>query len=242
MARLRRLNQRSLREGAAHLATIDPDLARALEQCGLPPLRNAEPGFATLLRSIVGQQVSVHAARAIWERLAALIDPLTPEALLAAGEPALRQAGFSGQKIRYGLALATDIAEGRVDLVAVQQMDDEAAIAELVKAKGIGRWTAEIYLMFALGRHDIMPGADLGLMVAAQHLKRLRKRPDSQRLLRLAEPWRPWRTVAALMLWHYRRNMPDWAKTEEKLAQRATTAVASRDPLAPAARRKRNAA
>ena len=103
----------------------------------------------------------------------------------------LRQAGFSGQKIRYGLALATDIVEGRIDLEALQEMDDETAIAELVKAKGIGRWTAEIYLMFALGRHDIMPGADLGLWVALQHLKGLRKRPDAAKLLKVAEAWRP---------------------------------------------------
>ncbi len=242
MARIRRLNARSLKEGAAHLAQIDPDLARALAQCGVPPLRSAEPGFATLLRSIVGQQVSVHSARAIWEKLALLVDPLTPEALLAAGEPVLRQAGFSGQKIRYGLALAADVAAGRVDLGALQAMEDEIAIAELVKAKGIGRWTAEIYLMFALGRHDIMPGADVGLWVALQHLKSLPTRPDAKRLLQTAEAWRPWRSVAALTLWHYRRNMPDWARTEAKLAQRAAVAVPTPDPISPVLRRKGKAA
>ncbi len=241
MARLRRLNSRSLKQGAAHLAAVDPDLARALEQCGLPALRSADPGFATLLRSIVGQQVSVHAARAIWEKLSALVDPLTPENLLAAGEPVLRQAGFSGQKIRYGLALAADIVEGRIDLDAIDQMEDEVAIAELVKLKGIGRWTAEIYLMFALGRHDIMPGADLGLWVALQHLKGFRKRPDAKRLLKVAEAWRPWRSVAALTLWHYRRNMPDWAKTEAKLALRDAKPVATPDPISPPIRRKRKA-
>ncbi|MGE0153444.1 MAG: DNA-3-methyladenine glycosylase [Reyranellaceae bacterium] len=242
MARIRRLNQRSLKEGAAHLAKIDPDLARALEQCGLPALRSAEPGFATLLRSIVGQQVSVHAARAIWEKLALLVDPLTPENLLAAGEPVLRQAGFSGQKIRYGLALAADVVERRLDLEALHVLDDEAAIAELVKAKGIGRWTAEIYLMFALGRHDIMPGADVGLWVALQHLKRLRQRPDAARLIKVAEAWRPWRSVAALTLWHYRRNMPDWAKTEARLALRVATPVPTPDPISPPLRRRRTAA
>jgi DNA-3-methyladenine glycosylase II len=242
MARIRRLNTRSLKQGVAHLASIDADLARAVAQCGLPPLRSAEPGFATLLRSIVGQQVSVHSARAIWDKLAVLVDPLTPENLLAAGEPVLRQAGFSGQKIRYGLALASDIVEGRVDLEALHEMEDESAIAELVKLKGIGRWTAEIYLMFALGRHDIMPGADLGLWVALQNLKGLRKRPDANKLLKVAEAWRPWRSVAALTLWHYRRNMPDWAKTEAKLALRTPKPVPIPDPISPAIRRKRKAA
>lgn len=212
-ARPKPLTARSLAEGLAHLATVDPDLARAYESCGAPPLRRAEPGFATLLRSIVGQQVSVHAAASIWQRLEAATQPFTPERFLSHDDAALRAVGLSTQKMRYGRGLALDIAEGRVDLEAVGRMADEEAIAELVKAKGIGRWTAEIYLMFALGRRDIMPANDLGLIVALQHLKGLRKRPEPQRLLKLAEPWRPWRTVASLMLWHYRRTMPDFSRT-----------------------------
>ncbi|HEY4169647.1 MAG TPA: DNA-3-methyladenine glycosylase 2 family protein, partial [Reyranella sp.] len=94
------------------------------------------------------------------------------------------------------------------------ELDDTAAIAMLTQAKGIGPWTAEIYLMFAHGRPDIMPGLDLGLVIAAQHLKGLRNRPDAKRLLKIAEAWRPWRSAAALLLWHYRRNMPDWSKKE----------------------------
>jgi len=116
--------------------------------------------------------------------------------------------------MRYGRSLATDIVEGRIDFGTLAALDDETAIAMLMQAKGIGRWTAEIYLMFAHGRPDIMPGLDLGLVIAAQHLKKLRKRPDAKRLVKIAEPWRPWRSAAALLLWHYRRNMPDWSKKE----------------------------
>jgi DNA-3-methyladenine glycosylase II len=118
--------------------------------------------------------------------------------------------------MRYGRALAADIVEGRIDFAALGELDDAAAIAMLTQAKGIGPWTAEIYLMFAHGRPDIMPGLDLGLVIAAQHLKKLRKRPDAKRLLKIAEAWRPWRSAAALLLWHYRRNMPDWSAKSPK--------------------------
>ena len=103
---------------------------------------------------------------------------------------------------------------GRIDFAALDALDDTAAIAMLTQAKGIGPWTAEIYLMFAHARPDIMPGLDLGLVIAAQHLKKLRNRPDAKGLLKIAEQWRPWRSAAALLLWHYRRNMPDWSKKE----------------------------
>jgi DNA-3-methyladenine glycosylase II len=136
---------------------------------------------------------------------------MEPAAFLALSDEQLRAVGLSGAKMRYGRSLASDIAEGRIDFTNLDQLDDEAAIAMLTQAKGIGRWTAEIYLMFAHGRPDIMPGLDLGLVIAAQHLKKLRKRPDAKRLIKIAEPWRPWRSAAALLLWHYRRNMPDWS-------------------------------
>lgn len=206
-----RLDAALLAEGIAYLSSLDEDLARAVGDYGTPPLRSAEAGFATLLRSIIGQQVSIHAARAIWQRLSLLADPLTPEAFLALDETQLRGAGFSGQKIRYGQSLAAAIAGGHLDLAAIHQMADEEAIVELVKGKGIGRWTAEIYLMFALGRADILPAADLGLITALQSLKGLNERPTPRQMLELAEPWRPWRSVASLILWHYRHNMPDMA-------------------------------
>jgi DNA-3-methyladenine glycosylase II len=141
---------------------------------------------------------------------------MEPAAFLALSDDDLRAVGLSGAKMKYGRSLATDIVEGRIDFRALDDLDDAAAIAMLTQAKGIGPWTAEIYLMFAHGRPDIMPGLDLGLVVAAQHLKRLRKRPDAKRLLKIAEPWRPWRSAAALLRWHYRRNMPDWSAKEAK--------------------------
>jgi DNA-3-methyladenine glycosylase II len=197
-----------------HLAKVDADFARAIKEVGHPELREMPRGFGGLMRSIVGQQVSVHAARSIWLRLEALLPSMEPAEFLMLSDEQLRAVGLSGAKMKYGRALASDIAAGRIDFEALHQLDDAAAIAMLTQAKGIGPWTAEIYLMFAHGRPDIMPGLDLGLVVAAQHLKKLRKRPDAKRLLKIAEAWRPWRSAAALLLWHYRRNMPDWSKKE----------------------------
>jgi DNA-3-methyladenine glycosylase II len=204
------LDDASLKKAMRHLARVDIDFARVLKDVGHPERREMPAGFGGLMRSIVGQQVSVHAARSIWLRLEAAVPSMEPAEFLAQSDEQLRAVGLSGAKVRYGRSLATDIVEGRIDFDALHDLDDAAAIKMLTQAKGIGPWTAEIYLMFALGRPDIMPGLDLGLVVAAQHLKRLRTRPSPERLLKLAEAWRPWRSAAALLLWHYRRSMPDW--------------------------------
>jgi DNA-3-methyladenine glycosylase II len=204
------LDAANLKKAMRHLAKVDPDFARILKEVGHPELREMPTGFSGLMRSIVGQQVSVHAARSIWLRLEAAVPSMEPADFLARSDEELRAVGLSGAKTRYGRSLATDIVEGRIDFNALHELDDVAAVAMLCQAKGIGPWTAEIYLMFAHGRPDIMPGLDLGLVVAAQHLKKLRKRPDAKRLLKIAEQWRPWRSAAALLLWHYRRSMPDW--------------------------------
>jgi DNA-3-methyladenine glycosylase II len=208
------LDSANLKKAMRHLAKIDPDFARAIKEVGHPELRVVPSGFGGLMRSIVGQQVSVHAARAIWLRLEALIPTGDPADFLKLTDEQLRAVGLSNSKMKYGRSLASDIVEGKIDFEALHELDDIAAIAMLTQAKGIGPWTAEIYLMFAHGRPDIMPGLDLGLVIAAQHLKGLRKRPDAKRLLKIAEAWRPWRSAAALLLWHYRRNMPDWSKKE----------------------------
>jgi DNA-3-methyladenine glycosylase II len=208
------LDSANLKKAMRHLAKVDPDFARAIKEVGPPELRVVPSGFGGLMRSIVGQQVSVHAARAIWLRLEALIPTGDPAEFLTLTDEQLRAVGLSNSKMKYGRSLASDIVEGRIDFASLAELDDVAAVTMLTQAKGIGPWTAEIYLMFAHGRPDIMPGLDLGMVIAAQHLKGLRKRPDAKRLLKIAEAWRPWRSAAALLLWHYRRNMPDWSKKE----------------------------
>jgi len=215
------LDAANLKKAMRHLAKVDPDFARAIEEVGHPELREVPTGFGGLMRSIVGQQVSVHAARSIWLRLEAAVPSMEPADFLAMSDEQLRAVGLSGAKMRYGRSLAGDIVAGRIDFAALDTLDDAAAIAMLCQAKGIGPWTAEIYLMFAHGRPDIMPGLDLGLVIAAQHLKKLRTRPDAKRLVKIAEQWRPWRSAAALLLWHYRRNMPDWSAREPKAAAKA---------------------
>ena len=204
------LDDANLKKAMRHLAKVDPDFARILKDLGHPVRREMPTGFGGLMRSIVGQQVSVHAARAIWLRLEAAVQPMEPAIFLQQTDEGLRAVGLSGAKVKYGRSLATDIVEGRIDFDNLHALDDSAAVKMLTQAKGIGPWTAEIYLMFAHGRPDIMPGLDLGLVVAAQHLKKLRTRPTLERLLKIAELWRPWRSAAALLLWHYRRSMPDW--------------------------------
>ena len=204
------LDDANLKKAMRHLARVDADFARVLKDVGHPVRREMPTGFGGLMRSIVGQQVSVHAARSIWLRLEAAVQPMEPRIFLLRTDEQLRAVGLSGAKVRYGRSLATDIVEGRIDFDSLHALDDTAAVKMLTQAKGIGPWTAEIYLMFAHGRPDIMPGLDLGLVVAAQHLKKLRTRPSPERLLEIAEAWRPWRSAAALLLWHYRRSMPDW--------------------------------
>ena len=226
------LDPANLKKAMQHLAKVDPDFARAIEEVGHPELRIVPSGFGGLMRSICGQQVSVYAARAIWLRLEEAVPSMEPADFLKMTDEQLRAVGLSASKVKYGRSLATDIVEGRIDFAALEALDDTAAVAMLTQAKGIGPWTAEIYLMFAHARADIMPGLDLGLVIAAQHLKKLRKRPDAKGLLKIAEQWRPWRSAAALLLWHYRRNMPDWSKKELPTVDKPKTAAKLAKPKA----------
>jgi DNA-3-methyladenine glycosylase II len=146
--------------------------------------------------------VSIHAAAAIWSRLEAIAEPFEAETFRALSDEDLRAAGLSRQKISYGRSLADLVATGEVKLHRLPRMADEEAVAELTKIKGIGQWTAEIYLLFALGRPDVWPVDDLALMVGAQHIKGLPERPDRKAMLDLGEDWRPWRGAVAHLLWH----------------------------------------
>jgi DNA-3-methyladenine glycosylase II len=185
-------------EGAAWLAAREPGFARALDLCGPPPLRRREAGFSALLGAIVSQQVSTAAARAIWARLegAGLTEP---PAILAAEDAALRAAGLSRQKIRYARALAG----AGIDFDALAHAPEETIVATLTAVPGVGRWTAEIYAMFSLGRADVFAPADLALQEGARMLFALPERPREGALRRMAADWSPWRTVAAGMLWAY---------------------------------------
>lgn len=191
-------------EGAADLAAAEPRFARALAQTGPLPLRRRPDGFEQLLSAIVSQQVSVAAAAAIWSRLKAA--RLTgPRKVMWASEDALRACGLSRQKIRYAKALAA----ARIDYRALRTAPDDQVIATLTEVPGIGRWTAEIYAMFSLGRADVFAPADLALQESARILFDLPERPREAPFRAMAEDWRPWRAVAARLLWAYYRVAKD---------------------------------
>ena len=203
MAPIPKLTERTLAEGLDALAAADRDVARALDEAGPPPLRRREAGFEALLGAIVSQQISKAAAATVWGRLEEAAGGFAPEAVLALGEDALRAAGLSRQKTVYARGLAEAVVTGSIDLDGLPGRPDQEVVEELVRLKGIGRWSAEIYLLFALGRPDAFPADDLALMIGAQRLKRLDERPNRTALTEIAEAWRPWRGPAALLLWHY---------------------------------------
>ena len=184
------------------LAEREPAFARVVDQFGVPEPRNSEPGAQTLLRTIVGQQVSVAAARSMWSKLeAAFGSPPDLKRLLVATDEDLRAAGMSRQKSGYIRSLAELVLSGELDLAALPE-DDEEAIALLTKIKGIGRWSAEVYLLFAEGRPDIFPAGDLAVMIELGRLMGLDAKPSEKALRELAEAWRPYRGAAAVLAWH----------------------------------------
>lgn len=183
-------------------------MAAAIAAAGVLPVRSRDPGFGTLLNIIMAQQLSTASAAAIWSRLEAAVDPMEPEMLLRIHPRRLRTIGLSKHKALYARELARALQRGEPDLEALHRMEDEEAIVALTQIKGIGRWTAEIYLLFALGRADVMPADDLALQIAAQRLKKLERRPSGRELRAMAEAWQPWRSVAARVLWHYYRIVP----------------------------------
>ncbi|MBV9828161.1 MAG: DNA-3-methyladenine glycosylase 2 family protein [Alphaproteobacteria bacterium] len=179
----------------------EPLFQAILEQAGSPRFRRRRNGFPTLLHIILEQQVSIDAAAAMHRRLVSLCQPLEPGPFLALDDATLRSCGFSRQKAAYGRGLAEAVVSGRLDFAALAQADDAAALATLVALKGIGRWSAEIYLIFALGRADIWPAADLGLQLAVADLMALPARPSEPALRQIGERWQPWRSVAACLFW-----------------------------------------
>lgn len=198
-----RLTEAQLRAGVDALAGCEPAFAIALARVGYPAVRFRERGYATLLRTIIGQQVSVKAADAVWKKLAALVgDATDPHAVAAASDEDMRACGFSRQKTGYARSLAAEVTSGRLDLDALPA-DDEQAIAQLTRVKGIGRWSAEIYLLFAEGRPDIWPAGDLAVQIEVGRILGHTARPTEKHVRDLAEGWRPHRGAAAIFAWHH---------------------------------------
>ncbi|MEJ2283418.1 MAG: hypothetical protein P8X85_07480 [Desulfobacterales bacterium] len=200
------LTRKTFSRAIQYLGDKDADLARILTRLKPPTFWTRRPGFASLIRIILEQQVSLASARASFDRLKATVSPLTPQGVLELSDAKLKSCGFSRQKTAYGRNLATAISEGSLELKRLETMADQNVRAELVKIKGIGPWTANIYLLTVLRRPDIWPREDLALTLAIQILKRMKNRPTPQELEMLSDAWKPWRAVAARLLWHYYLN------------------------------------
>ncbi len=200
------LTAQQLREGIDAVAAIEPGIARAVAVAGYPEPRLRERGYRTLLRTIVGQQVSVAAAASMWRKMEAFLgEEMAAEALLSAHFDELRACGLSRQKQGYARSLCELVAGGALDLDALPA-DDEAAIEQLTRIKGIGRWSAEIYLLFAEGRPDIWPAGDLAVQAGLGRILGLEERPSEKAVRALAEPWRPHRGAIAVLTWHCYNN------------------------------------
>ena len=192
-----------LRKSLKALYTADPDFARIERDCGTPRLRHFEPSFSALVRIIVGQQLATKAADSIWNRLETAAVTVTPETLAAMDDDTLRSLGLSRAKVASVRDLSQTVTSGRLNLAALTAFDDAAVMTALTAIRGIGPWTAEIYLLFGLQRLDVFPAGDLALQVAYQRLKGLTAKPDAKRLTQYIEPLRPNRSLAAHLLWQF---------------------------------------
>jgi DNA-3-methyladenine glycosylase II len=197
------LNESIFAQGVRLLANRDTHLAEVLQKYGQPPLWVRDPGFPTLVYIILEQQVSLASAKAAFDRLNDAVRPLKPRHFLKLTDAELLRIGFSRQKTLYTRLLAESLSRRYFDLGDLHNLQDDAARKMLTAFKGIGNWTADIYLLSALRRPDIWPIGDLALATAVQEVKRLRQRPSPELLEKMSEPWRPWRAVAARLFWHH---------------------------------------
>lgn len=196
------LDEAAFAQGVRFLTDRDKHLAAVVKTYGQPPLWVREPGFPALVYIILEQQVSLASARAAFGRLQAAVNPLTPGRFLKLTDTELLRIGFSRQKTLYARLLAESLARRYFNLRDLHELQDDSARNMLITFKGIGRWTADIYLLSALRRPDIWPTGDLALATAVQEVKRLRRRPSPEKLEALSVPWKPWRAVAARLFWH----------------------------------------
>jgi DNA-3-methyladenine glycosylase II len=189
--------------GIEHLTAHDPDFAKVLADNGPLEFTLKPAGFVGMVRIILGQQVSVLAAQAMWGKLVAGLPEISPTVLAGQSDENLQRFGFSRQKSRYVRDLAADILNDQLDLEALAQMPDEEAIAKLCNCIGIGRWTAENYLIFCEGRADLFPAKDLAILIGLEWLKNFPQRPTFNEAAAYAERWKPYRTAASLLIWHH---------------------------------------
>lgn len=195
--------EQDLTQGIEALIEADDRFATIFEKTGMPSLRRSEAGFSGVLRIIAGQQVSKASAAAIWQRMQYVLSPLEPSHLETLTEDKFREAGLSGPKIRAVNSLTSAVSGGDLDFSRLEQFNDNDVIDALVGVKGIGPWSAEVYLLSCLGRRDAWPSGDLALQIAAQDAFRLNDRPNPKAMAAMAETWRPWRSIAARLLWAY---------------------------------------
>lgn len=194
----------TLRHAIESVAVFDPEVGAAYKAVGLPAPRQSAPGFASLVRILTGQQLSVKAAASIYARFEALLDgDVTPQRVLATPHETLRSAGLSNAKARYCHALAQAIVAGSLDVDSLPHLTEEEAAAQLTAVKGIGPWTAQIYLLFCEGRADVWPAGDLALQEGLKRLKDLKSRPTAKDTVAIVAPWQPYRGAMAVFLWHY---------------------------------------
>jgi DNA-3-methyladenine glycosylase II len=197
------LNNKLLKVGINYLTTLDKDLASIINNFGHPRISYRKPGFSTLLYIILEQQVSLASAAATFNKLSDATSDLNPINFLKFNDQELKNFGFSRQKTHYCRLLAKAVLDNKIDMDLLKQLNDDDARNELIQLKGVGKWTADIYLMFVLRRADIFPVNDLALVSALKSVKRLRKNPDEKRIIKISDNWKPWRSVAARILWHY---------------------------------------
>lgn len=195
------LDEESLLRAIGMLVDRDPDLAPIVQRYGPPPMWSRPPGFATLIRIILEQQVSLSSARAAYNRLYEATGGVSPTSFLRLSDTELKSVGFSRQKTRYGRQLARGILDGSIDLEALEGYRDEEVRARLMAIKGIGRWSADIYLLMALRRPDVWPYSDIALIKAVTRIKELKSHPSGVEWDAIGEAWRPWRSVAARLVW-----------------------------------------
>ncbi|HXV74483.1 MAG TPA: DNA-3-methyladenine glycosylase 2 family protein [Sphingomonadales bacterium] len=204
-----KLSTRHLRRALDEVARRDADVKRGLRLVGYPKeRRSGGPSFEHLLRIIVGQQISTQAAASVYAKLAAALGRVEPRRFLALSDAQLRAQGLSRQKIAYGRILSEAVASRRLVPERLAELPDEEVVAAITALKGFGRWSAEMFLLFSLGRPDVWPSTDLGIQGGLKKLKKLRTRPSPARAEKIAWPWRPYRGAMAVFVWHYYSNAP----------------------------------